>query len=389
MNNISVILIAIFFASGALSGQSLYVSLSRTMNDSVQQLTGIIVDEEEGKALLALNDLDLLCDNQDDPAYKAYREAYELILDEDWNEARKKFEAVISNYPKSDYLDDAAYWHAYAMRHLDEKKAIEEYKKFLKKFSHSSYYDDALADLNELDPSIVISTSGDSISVITTTTNSGYAYTITPMMKRVETQMRRAQRAWRRGLHSWSISGVPLRVPRGLSEEEKLDRESELRLEALYALGETKEDEKSFQVLKEVALDKTQSPRLREAALQVLTDYKKFDVVSIFLQVAKTDTSPALQSAAVDFLTEHIKDKNRSVETLIELFHAIPKNRSEQRETIFYSIAEVGNEKAIDFLAGIAKTDNDYELRKQAIYYLGSIGSEKARAVLYDILKGK
>ena len=146
---------------------------------------------------------------------------------------------------------------------------------------------------------------------------------------------------------------------------------------------------KSFQALKEVALDKSQSPRLREAALEVLTEYKKFDVVSVFLEIAKNDTSTRLQSSAVDYLTEHIKDKNRSVETLIELYHAIPKNRREQRESIFYSIAEVGNEKAIDFLATVAKSDNDYDMRREAIYYLGSIGNEKARTVLYDILKGK
>jgi hypothetical protein len=30
----------------------------------------------------------------------------------------------------------------------------------------------------------------------------------------------------------------------------------------------------------------------------------------------------------------------------------------------------------------------DYDLRRDAVYYLGSIGGENARSALYDILKG-
>jgi HEAT repeat protein len=56
---------------------------------------------------------------------------------------------------------------------------------------------------------------------------------------------------------------------------------------------------------------------------------------------------------------------------------------------LFYSIAEVGNDKAVDFLTNVALTHENYDLRTNAVYYLGSIGSEKARASLYRILKGQ
>jgi HEAT repeat protein len=83
------------------------------------------------------------------------------------------------------------------------------------------------------------------------------------------------------------------------------------------------------------------------------------------------------------------QDKNRSVETLIELFYAIPDSRAEQRGNVFYSIAEVGNDRAVDFLAKIAQSRGKYDLRSDAVYYLGSIGSERARTALYEILKEK
>ncbi|MER3523613.1 MAG: hypothetical protein C4326_05965 [Ignavibacteria bacterium] len=54
-----------------------------------------------------------------------------------------------------------------------------------------------------------------------------------------------------------------------------------------------------------------------------------------------------------------------------------------------YAIAEIGNEKAVDFLASVARTHERVELRSDAVYYLGSIGSEKSRAALLRILKGK
>jgi len=67
----------------------------------------------------------------------------------------------------------------------------------------------------------------------------------------------------------------------------------------------------------------------------------------------------------------------------------LPAEKKDQRETIFYTIADIGNDKAVDFLINVARDNKDYELRSQAIYYLGNIGGEKARVALYDILKDK
>jgi HEAT repeat protein len=155
------------------------------------------------------------------------------------------------------------------------------------------------------------------------------------------------------------------------------------------ALGETKEDEKSFRTLKEVALDPKQHQQLREAAMVSLAHFEDHDVLPVFVEIAKNDTSQDLQTYAIDCISERDKDKNKTVRLLVDLFNAIPKDRAEQVQTIFYSIAEVGNDKAVDFLATIALGYDDYELRRDAVYYLGNIGGEKARAALYEILRGK
>ena len=128
---------------------------------------------------------------------------------------------------------------------------------------------------------------------------------------------------------------------------------------------------------------------LREASLDALSQFKRFDVLPVYLDIAKRDTSEDLQNYAIDYIGQHGKDKGKTVQTLIDLFRMLPNDRTEQRKTIFYSIADIGNDRAIDFLASIAKTSENYQLRTEAIYYLGAIGGEKARAALYDIIRGK
>jgi HEAT repeat protein len=182
---------------------------------------------------------------------------------------------------------------------------------------------------------------------------------------------------------------MPKAVAGSLFFEEEVDPETRLKLDALYAISDAKQDEKSFLALKEVALDTRQKERLRYAALDIISGYKKYDVMPIYTEIAKKDTSQNMQSYAIDYISYNSKDKNKSVAVLIDLFNATPKSRSDQKRRIFYAIAEVGNDNAVDFLATVARNNDDYELRREAVFYLGTIGGEKSRTALYEILMGK
>jgi len=340
-------------------------------------------------------------DAKDDPGYAMYKEGYNLVLEERWEEARKAFAAMAAKYPTSDFIDDAQYWSAYALKHLDRKKAEAEYRKFVKDYPKSTYFDDAVADLSELDAQAYVVTSGEAPTTVTVTgTGNGYAYGIGRNTERALAGMERSLRklnrlgvlrAPRAASNGLTFTRPPSRVelPALVGEEEKLDPETELKIEALYALGNAKEDEKSFATLKQVAVDMKAALPLRRAALDALSDFKKFDVLPVYLEIARRDTTEEMQSLAIDFISSHGKDKNKSVGTLIDLFTTLPKSRSEQRRTVFYFIAEVGNDRAVDFLGTVAKTSDDHDLRREAVFYLGNIGSEKARTVLYGILGGE
>jgi tetratricopeptide (TPR) repeat protein len=343
-------------------------------------------------------------DKKNDPSYKKYKEGYNLVLDERWDDALKVFAEVVKQYPKSEYVDDAEYWSAFALKHIDKKKAKAAYEKFIAAYPNSNYYDDAVADLANLGSGYTVTSVGSGVTV-SESNGRGYSYGMAPTARLAQRDMRLAEQRLNLQLQHLRMPKIPraavavtppavwngMRVmsPGYEASDEHIDRETQLKMDALNALGETKEDSLSFKTLRDVAVDKNQPHALRETAMSTLSNFHQFDVLGVFLEIAKKDTNEEIQNEAIDYMGQLSHNKNRSMETLTDLFSAIPKYRKEQLQTVLGSIAEIGNEKAVDFLAKVAKTHDDYDLRSDAIYYLGNIGGDKARAALYEILKGK
>ncbi len=339
--------------------------------------------------------------DEKDPGYKFYKAGYKYILDEKWDEARKQFSEVITKHPKSSYLDACRYWTAFALKHTDRKKAIDAYKKFVADYPHSDYYDDAVADLSQLDNIYVIDTAAGKSGTVVRVGRGEHGYD-TPRGMVVGTgpsglgvgfdrSMRKMSRSLTRMSHRFRMVGVPAlpAMPFGEDRKEELDPQTKLKMEALYALAESPEDSSAFGAVKDIVVDRHQPMELRSAALDVLSEFNRFDLLPVYLEIAKTDTSEELQTTAIDCIGDISMNKNKAVETLSDLYRGLPTSRMEQRSAVLASIAEIGNDKAIDFLARVARTDENYDVRSDAVYYLGSIGGEKARAALYDILRGK
>jgi HEAT repeat protein len=210
-------------------------------------------------------------------------------------------------------------------------------------------------------------------------------------MREVERAMRDANREMRRAGARVAVAPRPP-VAWNINEddsEKKLDSKTRLKLEALRALGDDEGDKEAFQTLKEVALDKSQPDILRRTAVESLDDFHKFDAVAVLLDVARSDADEYVRIAAINALGDASRDKNKAVDNLIVLWNGTPKGREKQFETLLYTIADVGNEKAVDFLVKVAQSNESDDLRSDAVFYLGNIGSPKSRAALIQILKGK
>jgi len=322
-------------------------------------------------------------DDKSDAGYALYKEGYALILEENYPAARKKFEELLAKYPLSSYADDARYWTAYSLRNSDREKAIEDYRKFLKEHPKSAYYEDAVADLNALQIEIPEAPRGAVAPSPPGLPRHRVPVAVGPNMEIMIRNLNREAQ------HMSRVGAVHVAGPlAGWRKEQKFDDATRLKMDALYALGESREDDRSFSTLRDVALDMHQAQPVREAAMDALSGFTKHDVLPVFVEIAQKDTSADIQAFAVDYIGEHGSDKNQRVGVLEDLYRSLPKSRAGQRKTIVYTIADIGNDRAVDFLRTVALTDESYDLRRDAVYYLGSIGGENARSALYEILKG-
>lgn len=328
-------------------------------------------------------------DDEKDPAYRTYAEGYALILADKWEEAIKKFNDVRSRFPNSKLVDGAAYWRAYALKRINRTKGLAAYEMFLKEFGSSRYVADAIADMDQ--NIVVVGENGKNLRVSVVPGGTSFSYGTTAeeserALKDAQRRMRDAQR---------EITRMYVRAPRATRiagnpfSKKDLDPQTRLKADAIRALANAPTDKEAYATVKEIALDNTQPDHLRAVAVEALADFPGADVLSVLSAVAHNDNSDEVQTAALYAIADITTDKNRAVDILIALFEGYPKQKEKQQQTALYAIAAIGNEKAVDFLARVATSNDNYELRSDAVYYLGSIGSEQSRKALTRILKSK
>jgi tetratricopeptide (TPR) repeat protein len=331
-------------------------------------------------------------DDSNDIPQKFYKSGYHLILNEKWAQARERLMHVSTSFPRSKYNEAAQYWIAFTLKEDGQPgTAREAYRVFIDRYPHSNYYDDAIADLDELlhvppqPPEVIVpiirmdgsgKVTPDSLRIAYRHKNTGFSYyiNVAPRVQSLENLFRMEIRMGGR------------RPPVSLKEvmPPEMQKQFDVILSATSDLNS-----ELFQHLEGVVLDPTKPNELREAAVVSLSISDTFDALPVFEDLVKNDTNKGLQYFAFENLRQYKKDRNKAVAAMIRLFKELPPEKSDEREMIFYSIADVGNDKAIDFLIDIAESKIDSEFTDQAIYYLGSMGSEKARNALRKVYKIK
>jgi tetratricopeptide (TPR) repeat protein len=334
-------------------------------------------------AALSLNEEDPGAEK--DPARLAYREGYALVLQEQWEAAIARFRELLARHPRSDYATPAQYWTAYALKNIDRAKALEAYETFLRNHRQSRYYPDAMADLAQLRLTETWSARSQAFMAVTAPDSEGNTYTIAvaPRLSGVERQVRfyNLQRA-----RSGSVRTVDASR---LFNAGGADPRVRLKIQALTTIGHGAEDQQSYDALKEIALDRSQPPVLRIAAVNSLAGFRKHDPLPVLEAIARADSSEDLQLTAIGLIGSRPRDKERAVQVLSDLFDAMGPDRTSHRENALFAIAEVGNERAVEFLTRVATTHENYDLRGDAVFYLGNIGSARARAALMEIVRAK
>jgi HEAT repeat protein len=171
-----------------------------------------------------------------------------------------------------------------------------------------------------------------------------------------------------------------------LSEPDK-----KLRQTALYALGRNRGDLEGeiVALIKEVALRSAEDREIRIAALFALSERKTGVPTDFFVDLVAKEKDEEIRKVVVQVLSRSIKDKTAAFNTLSGIYGNATGSDRKVKEAALYGIAELGNAQAVSFLKNVATTEQDQDLRRTAVYFLGSIGGEDAKAVLIEILKKK
>jgi HEAT repeat protein len=288
-------------------------------------------------------------DDQDDPAYAVYKAGYKLILQEKWQDARRKLAEVMSKYAKSKYVDDAQYWIAYSWKQSDQKRAVELYRKFLKEYPKSNYYDDAVADLNRLEHPEGVP--GGIASV------APYVVATIPPLPPTAVVMPPVA----------ALAADVAQLDAGNSDNPAV----RMKIDALYALTRGKSDEKTFDLLKGIVLDKEQPREMREAALMVLRNQGGRDVSDVFVQVLKTESDEKLKATAIYWLGQRARDEKVGDEKTVALLKQTAQDHGqsrEVREAALHALSQMNRPEVFDLFVNVAKTDPDKEVRQSALY---------------------
>lgn len=167
----------------------------------------------------------------------------------------------------------------------------------------------------------------------------------------------------------------------------KTDPQERVRLAAVYSLGTAFQDDPAAvgHALEELAADRAQPRLVRQTALAQLGE-RGLDT-DFLATLASGEPDEAIQQMAIHVLGKGIRGKEKSLSTLTSLFRSIPDDRLQSKDVLLFSVASIGNDDAVDFLASVAHSNTSDPLRERAVYYLGNIGTEKARGALLEILR--
>ncbi|UCE08400.1 MAG: HEAT repeat domain-containing protein, partial [bacterium] len=263
---------------------------------------------------------------------KAYKQAYNYILDENWNDAIKSFDNFIKKFSKSRWVDDAEYWQCYAREQKGEslEKVFDCYQNFIREHSRSKWVDDAKSNLIRIGYKLV-----------------------------------------RSGKNEY----------KAIVESMRKSEDEEISLAALYALQQIG-DERALKTTIDM-YDRTENESIRGKIVYALANYDSPEVISKLVEISQKDPSPKIRKNAVYALGN--KGGKEGAEALKKILRS--EVDSKVRASAIYALGNTNIEDMIPFIRDLAVNDKDESVAKAATYSIGNMSGKEATEALKIILK--
>ena len=246
-----------------------------------------------------------------------FQEAYDYILEEDWDAALTAFETFMQKYEKSTYFDDAHYWRCFAMEKtgIRDEDVFNCYQNLIKTYPKSKWTDDAKRSL---------------IAAAKRLSDSGKKEygAIVEAMKKSENK---------------EIALTAISALRQIGSERALDA-----LAGLYS--------------------STQQRAVREEIIVTISQFKSPKVVPSLTKIIKEDPDRHMREQALFWLSQ----KTQSKEAIQLMEHvALNDPNYEVRDKAVFALSQVREGKGVEALKRIAGTAKDAAARKNAVFWLG------------------
>jgi HEAT repeat protein len=335
----------------------------------------------------------------DDPALALYKAGYSAVLAKKWDESRKKFELLLKKFPRSKYADDASYWRAYSSARKDPDKGAEYYRQFLDAYPESPYIGDAVADLERLGhaeaiPGAPVVVAGYDLAAV----QYEKQMQMQAEQERLQAQMENmaGQMEMKAGLmqeRQRALEDMAERLAEGSAaiavgspevtarRDPRRDPELEIKIAAIQALSRNREDTRSFETLKSVALDSSADWEVRAAAIQGMHEFKDRDLTALY-QALLTDRNAELRQLTIMALARGGKKDDPKLQSLLVKIAEDSRESKDTRMASLVALSELKYDGLMTALEKIVTSDTDRKMRQEALVLVSRVGqSDTARTL--------
>lgn len=281
-----------------------------------------------------------------DAAMKVFVEGRAFITNKEWSKAAEKFRYVINQYPKSENVDVALYWLAFALKKQDRfKEANEVLAQLVSQHPNSSWISDARQMIIEL-----AAATGRSDVVIEEATSSEDEIRIIALQSLFEADPARA---------AVLVADI---LKRGSKSSARL-RESSVSLLGQFGGKE------ATALLLDLARNE-QDPKIRKKAINALGWKDNDEAFNLLKQLASGDDDIA--ESALLSITNYGAHRNRAYAFLVETAKSGRTLRA--RKIAISGLGRYTSDQVLDELMSIYNANQDIEIKKSIISALGNSG---------------
>lgn len=331
--------------------------------------------------------------NSNDSAMNLFREARELIENENWKQAEKKFQTFIRDFPKHENVDAAMYWRAFSLKKLGKfREANEAAKKLIESNPDSRWAEDASALRAEVAAAL-----GDSDVI-----NQGLGNESDNDTKQIALQslfQSNPQRATEVALELLKSPKSSLQLKRtavsmigiyggtsgraALLDIARTQKDQEMQKNAVFWIGQ-QGGEEAVTALMGIYNESSDEDLKKQILFSISQNRSPLARVKL-VEVARAGNSVGLRKQAIFALSQNGGDGG--FDELSRLFDS--ERDDDVRDQILFAISQSHNEKSYAKLLEIARGSSSIEVRKKAIFWLGQGRGSSTVPLLIELYDGE